>query len=145
MDDHFRGPVIADVRRLKFDSVLVELHMTHNPYEPPNAACSAEQPTMAGRNLKEYSPEYNSAFLTAVVLQSSLALITALVLDHGQTHRAFWVAFLCQWATTCIVLFRRPMNPTRTDLLIVRYGIIPMMAIVTSFGPILVRHLGIDP
>jgi hypothetical protein len=72
-----------------------------------------------------------------------LAVLTALVLDGGQMHRAFWVAFLGQWATVWIILLRRPMNPTPWDLAIVRYGILPLLAVVAGFGPELLRLLGI--
>ena len=70
--------------------------------------------------------------------------MTVLMLDFGQTHRAFWVAFLCQWAMVWIVLFRRPMHPTRLDLAIVRFGIVPILMLVVGAGPWLLRVLGIQ-
>jgi hypothetical protein len=119
--------------------------MSTNPYESPKIACSPEQPTAPRRNWRDYSPTYNVAFWTALKIQAGLAILTALVLDLGQTHRAFWVAFLCQWAAVWMILFRRPMNPTRLDLAIVRYGIIPLLIIVAGFGPALLDFLGIKP
>jgi hypothetical protein len=112
--------------------------------EPPKSACSQEQTITPCRNWKDYSQDYNGAFRTALKLQLGLAIVTALVLDMGQTHRAFWVAFLGQWVAAWIILFRRPMQPTRTDLALVRYGIIPLLVIVAGFGPTLLRLLGIQ-
>jgi hypothetical protein len=66
------------------------------------------------------------------------------MLDGGQIYRAFWVAFLCQWATVLIIIFRRARNPTRTDLAIIRYGIIPLLVIVTGLRPAVLLVLGIQ-
>jgi len=117
-----------------------------NPYKSPNADPPSETRDVAApRNgWKDYSPEYNAAFKTALLLQAVFAVLTALVLDFGQTHRAFWVAILCQWAMAWIILFRRPMNPTLLDLAIVRYGIIPVLILVASAGPWLLRLLGVQ-
>ncbi len=113
-----------------------------NPYQSPKA----ELPTAprAVRGSRNNSPEYNAAFKTGLLMQAVLAVLTALVLDFGQTHRAFWVAFVCQWAIVWIVLFRRPMQPTRVDLAIVRYGIVPLLFIVAGAGPWLLRLLGVQ-
>ena len=119
--------------------------MSTNPYESPKVGDSLSQPTAPRRNWKDYSPKYNGAFWTGLKIQAGLALLTALVLDLGQTHRAFWIAFLCQWATVWIILIRRPMTPTRLDLAIVRYGILPLLMIVASFGPALLDVLRIKP
>ena len=112
--------------------------------EPPTSACSQEQTIKPCRNWKDYSQEYNGAFWTALKLQLVLAIVTTLVLDMGQTHRAFWVAFLGQWVVAWIILIRRPMHPTRTDLAVVRYGIIPLLLIVAGFGPALLRLRGVQ-
>jgi len=117
-----------------------------NPYKSPNAESSAEMGVVLGsrNSWRDYSPEYNAAFKTALLMQAVLAVVTALVLDFGQTHRAFWVAFLCQWAMVWIMLFRRPMQPTRFDLAIVRYGIVPLLFFVAGAGPWFLRLLGVQ-
>jgi len=117
-----------------------------NPYQSPNAESLPETGAASGsqNNWKDYSPKYNTAFRTALILQGIFAVLTALILDFGQTHRAFWVAFLCQWALVWIILFRRPMNPTRLELAIVRFGIVPILFLVVGLGPWLLRALGIQ-
>lgn len=92
------------------------------------------------KNWKDYSLEYKSAFKVALFIQGVLAVLTLLVLDFGQMHRAFWVSFLCQWAMVCVILLRRPMNPTRLDLAIVRYGIIPIFILIVFAGPWLIKY-----
>ena len=119
--------------------------MSMNPYESPKAACSEENSSPPRRNWRDYSPDYNGALWIGLKIQAGLAILTALVLDGGQTHREFWVALLSQWAVVWIILFRRPMAPTRLDLAIVRYGIIPLLIVVDASGPTLIDFLGIAP
>jgi hypothetical protein len=114
-----------------------------NPYESPKAELPAPPAAPQRRNWRDYSPAFNGAMLTGLEIQGVLGILTALILDGGQMHRAFWVAMLCQWSAVFIILLRRPMNPTRLDLAIVRYGVIPLLIVVAGFGPILLRLLGI--
>jgi hypothetical protein len=118
----------------------------NNPYQSPNAESPATEGGLpdSRNNWKDYSPIYNAAFKTALLLQAVLAIVTALILDFGQTHRAFWVACLCQWAMVWIILFRRPMRPTWLDLSLVRYGIVPLLLIVAGAGPWFLRILGVQ-
>ncbi len=118
-----------------------------NPYRPTDADVSAtgsDAPKGLSRNWKEYAPQYNAAMKTALLLQASIGALTLLVLDSGQTARAFGVALLCQWAMAWIILLRRPMNPTRSDLILVRYGIVAMLFIVAGAGPPLLRFVGLQ-
>jgi len=81
---------------------------------------------------------------TGLKIQAILAVLTALMLDSGETHRVFWVSVLCQWATVFIILVHRPMAPTKWDLAIVRYGVIPLLIVVAMFGPDLLRLLEVS-
>ena len=64
----------------------------------------------ARRDWESYSLQYNSALRSGLIIQGVLAVLTALVLDGGQMHRAFWVAFVGQWAAVWMFLFRRPIR-----------------------------------
>jgi hypothetical protein len=118
---------------------------SENPYKSPDLESRpAIDATPDRTNWRDYSDEYNSAFRTALIIQGTLAVLTALMLDFGQTHRAFWVAFLGQWLMVWLILFRRPRNPTRLDLAIVRFGIVPMLILVAGAGPWLLRLTGLQ-
>lgn len=95
-------------------------------------------------NWKDYSPAFNSALLSGLKIQAVLFVLTLLMLDGGRMHRAYLVALLCQLATVVLVLVRRPLNPTKVDLAIVRFGIVPLFVIVTWFGPDFLRHIGVE-
>ncbi len=97
------------------------------------------------RNWTDFSPEYLRAFRTALICQAVVGLLVSLLLDGGQALWAFRVAFLCQWAVAWIILFRRPCAPTRLDLRIVRYGILPLTVLILMCGPWFVGVLGRSP
>jgi hypothetical protein len=120
---------------------------TENPHNSPQAEASPEVGVgyRSHRNWKDYSPKYNGVFWTALVLQLFLAVLTALILDFGQTHRAFWIAFVSQWSIAWMILFRRQLDQTRIDLTIVRFGIVPVLVIVAGLGPWFLRSIGIQP
>jgi hypothetical protein len=106
--------------------------MMESSHESPKTASTQ-------RKWRDYSPDFNPAFRTGLSIQAVLAVVTALVLDFGETHRAFGIAFACQWAATWIIMLRRPRNPTTLDLAIVRYGIVPLLFMVAIFGPTLIQ------
>lgn len=125
-------------------SLIGRCAMTTNPYESPKADCAPQRTGAPRPNWMNYSNKYHGAFRVGLTIQMSLAALTALVLDLGFMHRAFWVAVVCQWAMAWMILFRRPTNPTQLDLAIVRYGIIPLFAAVAGLGPVLLGVLGIE-
>jgi hypothetical protein len=90
----------------------------------------------------ELAPPYLADMRAAIILQVGIGILAALVIDFGQTLRAFAVAFLCQWAVTWIILYRRPMNPTRLDRLAIRYGILPVLLLILLCGATWLRWLG---
>jgi hypothetical protein len=93
----------------------------------------------------DFAPSYLADMRAAIILQAILGILAALVLDFGQTLRGFTVALLCQWALTWIILYRQPMNPTRWDRALIRYGIVPVFVLICLCGPLWVRWLGSTP
>jgi hypothetical protein len=86
--------------------------------------------------------QFYPALGTASFWQFALGVPALLVLDQGQMARAFWVAFLCHWAIIWLILFRRPRAPTRLDLAIVRYSMLPLLAGVLVLGAWWLRIIG---
>ena len=111
----------------------------------PETRRSTKEAEAHRHNWIDFSPKYNAALWTALKVQAVLCILTALNLDMGDSHRVFWVAFLCHWVTILIILLRRPMNPTRLDLVIVCYAIIPLLLAIYALGPELQDYLGITP
>ena len=75
------------------------------------------------------SPAYRRPVWTAVLLQALTLLVSALLLDGGLMARICGCAMAAFWAGATSVTWRRPMHPTRLDLLYVRWGYLPLLVI----------------
>ncbi len=78
-------------------------------------------------------PKMARAMRFTVYLQVPLWLITLCMLDFGQANRACSVAILSYWILVAIITYRHRQSPTRCDLLVARFGFIPIFA-VTAFA-----------
>jgi hypothetical protein len=72
---------------------------------------------------------YVSALRTAIVLQLVLMFMLMLILDGGKIASAGGCAIIGFWVGATWVIMRRRMNPGRADLLYVRWGYLPLLAI----------------
>jgi hypothetical protein len=73
--------------------------------------------------------QFMSALKSGVVLQAFLLVLTACILDGGQICSQFLVALIGYWLGVACILIRRGRTPTRTDLFIMRYGSIVLLAL----------------
>jgi hypothetical protein len=88
---------------------------------------------------------YLPAMRTAVVWHAVLGVLTSLMLDGGQLRRLWALALVCHLAIVWLILFRRPLAPSRLDLAIVSYSALPLMVIVAAVGPPFLHILGAPP
>jgi hypothetical protein len=89
-----------------------------------------------------YAADYAPAIRCCAGWQLATGLVASLVLDQGQTARAFGVTLICHWAIILLILHRRPAAPTPWDLAIIRYGIFPLFILVMGLGPWFLRIIG---
>jgi hypothetical protein len=75
----------------------------------------------------QFSPQYQPALFQSLCLQLSLLILTALVLDMGRLNHLCQFAIMGQWLGILIIMGRRPLTPTRGDLLFIYWGIVPLM------------------
>jgi hypothetical protein len=73
------------------------------------------------------SETYRGPLRAAVVATFIVGVLSALVLDFGQTARLTGVALAIFWGWTFLTLWRRPQTPTRIDLLLIRWGCAPFV------------------
>src|SRR4051794_2439961 len=74
------------------------------------------------------SPAYRQAVKVAIVLQILVTLILLRILDGGMLARVGGGAMVGFWIGVAVVMLRRPLNPSRLDLLYVRWGYIAMLS-----------------
>ncbi len=81
------------------------------------------------------APGYSSSIKLAVIQQSVVFALAALMLDFGQTLHACCVAALAHWAAIVLIIARRPSCPTSLDIALVRYGFWVMTVLMWLVAP----------
>jgi hypothetical protein len=88
------------------------------------------------------SPQYWSAFKEALIGQSLIGIPTSLLLDGGRAFAFFETALLGHWIAILLIVWRRPMTPTKFDLSFIRIGILPMCLLPGLLTPLVWRIIG---
>ena len=73
------------------------------------------------------SDRYQRPLLMAMVISTIIAILSALTLDGGETARLTGIGLLVYWAWVVVAVWRRPDNPTSIDLLLIRWGFLPLI------------------
>jgi hypothetical protein len=68
------------------------------------------------------APAYDHQIWFSIKQQVILAILAVLVLDMGQTARGMAAVMIGYWIGTAIIVIRRPLLPSKGDLLFVRWG-----------------------
>jgi hypothetical protein len=82
------------------------------------------------------SPAYSRVIRSSLASQLVVGCVAALVLDGGIMARVVGVAVLAFWLCVATVIWRRPLEPTMTDLALVRWGFWVVLA-VAAMGQML--------
>jgi len=83
----------------------------------------------------QIAPAYRPAIKVALVGQLISLLFLMTILDGGQTFRAATCGMAGFWIGVAIVMMRRPRSPSALDLLFVRWGFLPMLALGIALLP----------
>ena len=78
------------------------------------------------------SPSYRPAILEALTLQVMIGVLALMILDGGGIAQLCGIALLAFWAGAVTLIFRRPQNPTAPDLILLRFGYLPLV-LLTPF------------
>ncbi len=125
---------IAAVRSTLFLMVMGCVHIAgYLLYVQQFAASTSE--TVPDRSSFTFSDAYWPALKVAVILQAVLGILTALMLDGGRSFVFFEVAFVGHWIGILLIMGRRPLTPTRFDLIYVRYGVIINLVLAGIIAP----------
>jgi hypothetical protein len=79
----------------------------------------------------ELSTRYWPALRFGILVQAIFGILTALMLDMGESFNAFKIAFLAHWLGILLIIARRPTSPTKTDIVFIRWGT-PILLFVTG-------------
>jgi hypothetical protein len=67
---------------------------------------------------------------------------SALLLDGGRVFGFFKVAFVGHWIAILMIIGRRPMSPTKADILIVRWGVLLLLLATGVIAPFIWSVIG---
>ena len=73
------------------------------------------------------SESYSSPLWRALIHSGIIAILSVLMLDGGETARLSGIGLAVFWAWVFAAIWRRPQNPTAFDLLLIRWGCLPLI------------------
>jgi hypothetical protein len=84
------------------------------------------------------SDVYRAPIRMALAVSMGLAILSMLMLDFGETARATAGGLIVFWSWILIAIARRPEHPAPIDLLLIRWGCLPLVigfnALMQLFG-----------
>jgi hypothetical protein len=75
------------------------------------------------------SRAYRRPIFEALVLQVIFGVLSMMALDGGRIAHTTGIALLAFWVGATLIIFRRPTTPTPIDLLLVRFGFLPLLVL----------------
>jgi hypothetical protein len=90
----------------------------------------------------EFAPQYWPAIKDAIILQLVFGFFTALMLDGGRSFEFFKVAFVGHWIGILMIVGRRPISPTKVDILFIRWGLLLLLLTMGVIAPFIWSMIG---
>jgi hypothetical protein len=87
------------------------------------------------------APQYREDFIFSACIQTFFLIAGALCLDGGGMLRYVLIVIATYWAMSLIIVFRRPLRPTRSDLWVVRHGFLLVMIIIAPVTLVVTKRL----
>lgn len=88
------------------------------------------------------SPLYGPAIRFGLLTQAILGLFTALLLDFGEVFNIFKIAFLAHWLGIALIMWRRSVSPTKSDIVFIRWGTPLLMFTVAPIARFVWKVIG---
>jgi hypothetical protein len=89
-----------------------------------------------------FSPEYRGTLKLILIEQIPLGLLAGMIMDGGGVAVIFLYALAGFWAGFAMIVLRRPMNPTKTDLFMIKWGTFALFAISFAMASVIWRWRG---
>jgi hypothetical protein len=77
---------------------------------------------------------YRRAIFNSLILQVILGLLAMMVLDGGRIAHTTGIAVLAFWLGAATIMLRRPKMPTQWDLLLIRFGFLPLLILTFALA-----------
>ena len=90
------------------------------------------------------SPKYDSPIFEALTLQLILGLLSYLILDGGTIARICGIALVAFWGGATVLIWRHPQSPTRMDIVLIRFGFLPLSVVAYFLVPFIWHLRGLQ-
>ena len=108
-----------------------------NPYQSPNVE-PTESSVTNHRSFRltrcSTSPDasitvgsFRDALVFSLVQQLPLLVLSALLLDGGLVFQRVAIASIAYWVMTLLIMIRRGRNMSRSDILLLKWGFLPLL------------------
>jgi len=91
---------------------------------------------------RKFSPAYSGSLILVFVEQSLLAALAAMVFDGGLLGNILACSLGGFWGAFLMIIARRPKNPTKLDIFLVRWGTFIAFGFALAFVPLVWRFQG---
>jgi len=89
-----------------------------------------------------FSPAYRGTLVIVVSQQILLGLLCGMMLDNGLFGSLFLYSLVSFWIGFITILARRPYNPTKTDLFVIKWGTFLLFLVSILISPIIWKIRG---
>lgn len=79
------------------------------------------------KSIRLFDEQYEKAIAFSFGYQVVLLLISGMVLDSGQCAGYMLVSMAGFWASVIVLILRRRWNPSKIDILYIKWGIFPIL------------------
>jgi hypothetical protein len=82
-----------------------------------------------------FSPEYNGTFIAVLIQHAVLGVLAGMIMDNGEVGNIAGCSVIAYWILFAVIIIRRPKNPTKGDILVVKLGPLILFAIAVVLVP----------
>jgi len=78
------------------------------------------------------APQYWPAIASTAAQQAVTGLVSAMMLDAFPESLSLWWCFtmLVFWVGVLLIVLHRPLSPTTVDIMLIKYGFIPLFIVI---------------
>jgi hypothetical protein len=94
-------------------------------------------------NALPITPRYRKPIYEGLLLQFLVGLLSLMILDMGECARICGISLVAFWCGAAVLIWRKPWNPSKLDLSLIRIGYLFAVAIAQVLVPLIWAARGV--
>lgn len=124
-------PALGVGRSLLFVAIMACVHAVgYRLYEQKRASYKVDDVKTVKTAKTSVIASYGAAIKVMAIQHLCFLVLTMLMLDGEKAFRICCIAVLVHWGCTTMFIVRRPTRPTGIDLLIIKFGFLPLTYLI---------------